>query len=257
MDTTSPSLQAAVEQLISAARNESADSVLKKRIQDLELQIKRKTYTPENNNRKLIHSERDANIRTLRDTLANITTATPHLSAPSDSVILRANRTHGIEDHAFFPFFSDEGWPERLDFHAQMAFAIMRDLSGISITGVEATEKKSKKLIEYKATCMMTSSREGPDGIDDTLTVHFELHFTFTSKGGKQEKMVQYRATNNDHIADTVLKALGQLTGTFEFPTSRLTTIYAEIMSILRRGHEQKIQEEVSNGTSSADKNVN
>ncbi|KAK7039285.1 hypothetical protein VNI00_010190 [Paramarasmius palmivorus] len=205
----SATLQAAVQQLISVAQNESHDEELKNRVQLLEKQLKK----------------RDETIRLLRDGLANMTIATPPLSAPSDSLVLRASRKYPVEAHAFYPLCGDEGWPEKLDFHAQLAFAIVRDMTGVRILGVEAIDKRNGKNVDYIASCMLTS-KITDDDCDDTMTIHFSLHFQNVVKGSKTEKVVRYVPEENVHLSEETLEALGELRKPHQFPLEDLHKFY-------------------------------
>ncbi|KAK7054467.1 hypothetical protein VNI00_003665 [Paramarasmius palmivorus] len=233
MSTTTPSatLKAAVDQLISVALNENHDEALRKRVETLEMHIK----------------ARDDTIRLLRDSLADLTIATPPLSAPSDSLVLRAPRTYPREAHAIYPDFIDEGWPEKLDFHAQLAIAIARAVTGLRIVKVNATDRRNGRFVDYEASCMLTSERDVGDTVTSTLTLHFSLHFQNATKGTKTEKIVRYVPDENVHLSDGVLEVIAELKRWTQFELDDVFKFLPNARAVLDKAHDLQIEEQAKN----------
>ncbi|KAL0572967.1 hypothetical protein V5O48_008998 [Marasmius crinis-equi] len=161
-------------------------------------------------------------VRELQATLADLCGATPHATAPVDSLVMTASRKYPEYAMGYEFEFDPGDWASHLDPHAQLAEAIQREATGLCIHGVTAA--LHGQTVAYTATCTYTVvsddyERRYPDGklIPESLRlgVHamntlaewpFQLQFVSPQKDSRN--VITYKPGDLSHIGKRTLEFL-------------------------------------------------
>ncbi|ESK93951.1 hypothetical protein Moror_12944 [Moniliophthora roreri MCA 2997] len=100
--------------------------------------------------------KKDDLICKLTTELASLKVSTP-LTAPSlNDFILDCRQKNNPHLHAYLHNFKPEAWEHKLDEHAKVMVAMLKDLSGLKIDGIVASQGEYLDTVEYLVNCSLT-----------------------------------------------------------------------------------------------------